>query len=309
MRDHVGFVGCAVQFLSQTQPDGAMPPAVDAADRARAGIVAQIAIVDQNQSRTAIGHLAAIEPAQPAFGDRVGGIVIGDRVGDRPRPGLCVGVAPRVGEVQLGDGTQMVVVQAVAPVVFVGDFVEHRRPQVASTGPLVSGPGGGAEMLGGDLAGHGFLQLDTQHQRGVVGTRPQIGHRGQCCHTAGGARGFMPRSRGVPEAVADRGRHGSEVALAGEHLAEGVGDVDDPDAGRVHTGRSEGAFDDFGGQRRVVAILLAEVAGEITLVAAENPDTCGAIHKPHATPGWRPLGRIRWPIFTAQKWRTRRLSG
>ena len=85
--------------------------------------------------------------------------------------------------------------------------------------------------------------------------------------------------------VADGGRHRPEVTLAGEHLAEGIADVDDPDVGGVHLGRGERAFDDLGGQRREVAVLFGEVAGEITLVAAEDPDACRAIHTPHGTPG------------------------
>ena len=82
----------------------------------------------------------------------------------------------------------------------------------------------------------------------------------------------------------DGGRHRAEVALAGEHLAEGVGDVDDSDVGGVHLGRGQRAVDDLGGQRREVAALPAEVAGEIALVAAEDPHACRAVHKRHRTP-------------------------
>ena len=67
MRQQVRIVGGPVQFLSQAQSDGAMPPAVDAPDRACSGMVAQIAVADQHQSRTAIGHLAAVEAPQPAL--------------------------------------------------------------------------------------------------------------------------------------------------------------------------------------------------------------------------------------------------
>ena len=235
------------------------------------GCVAQVGVVDQNQSRAAVGHLAAVEAPQPALGDRVGGVVVGDRVGDGPVAGLGVGVAPRVGEVELRDGAQVGVVQPVAPVVFVGDLREHRRPQVARVGALVTGPRGGAQMLGGGVAGHRLLQLDPDDERGVVGAGAQVGHRGERRHAARRARGFVPRGRGVPELVAHRGRHRPEVALPGEHLAEGVGDVDDPDVVAVHLGRGERGLDDLGGQSREVAVLFAEVASEVALVAAENP--------------------------------------
>jgi hypothetical protein len=139
-------------------------------------------------------------------------------------------------------------------------------------------------MLGGGVSGHGFLQLDPHHERCVVGARAQISHRRQCRNAAGRARGFVPSGRGVPKVVADRGRHGAEVALAGEHLAEGIPDMDHPDVGGAHLGRSECVLDDLGGQSREVAVLLGEVAGEIALVAAKDPHACRAIHTPHATP-------------------------
>ena len=94
----------------------------------------------------------------------------------------------------------------------------------------------------------------------------------------------MPGGRGVPEVVAHRGRHRAEVALAGEHLAEGIADMDHSDVGGVHFGRGECAFDDLSGQSREVAVLFGEVAGEIALVAAENPHACRAIHTRHGTP-------------------------
>jgi hypothetical protein len=75
------------------------------------------------------------------------------------------------------------------------------------------------------------------------------------------------------------------VTLAGEHLAEGVADVDDPDLGGVDVGRGECAVDDLGGQSSEVAAFLGEVASEIALVAAENLHACRAVHTRHATPG------------------------
>jgi hypothetical protein len=75
------------------------------------------------------------------------------------------------------------------------------------------------------------------------------------------------------------------VALAREHLAEGIADVDDPDVGGVDLGRGQRAVDDLSGQGREVAALFRQVASEITLVAPENPHTSRAIHRPHGTPG------------------------
>ena len=58
-------------------------------------------------------------------------------------------------------------------------------------------------------------------------------------------------------------------------------DVDDVDVGGVDLGRLERAVDDLGGQGGEVAALAGEVAGEIALVAAEDPDVRAA-HAPDA---------------------------
>ena len=77
---------------------------------------------------------------------------------------------------------------------------------------------------------------------------------------------------GVPQAVVDGGRHRAEVTLSGEHLAECVGDVDHADVRGVDLGRREGGVDDLAGQVGEVAAFSGEVAGEVALIAAENPD-------------------------------------
>ena len=70
----------------------------------------------------------------------------------------------------------------------------------------------------------------------------------------------------------DGGRHRAEVALAGEQLAERVADVDDADVVGVDPGGGEGGVDDLGGQVGEVETLAGQVAGEVALVAAEDPD-------------------------------------
>src|ERR1700754_2521935 len=98
------------------------------AERARVGVVAQIRVADQNNAGTAVGHLAAVEAAQPALDDGVRVIVVGQRIRHGPCARLRVGIVSRVGEIHGGDGPQMRVVDAVAPVVFVDDSAEHVRP-------------------------------------------------------------------------------------------------------------------------------------------------------------------------------------
>ena len=164
-------------------------------------------------------------------------------------------------------------------------------------------------MLGGGVTGHGLLQLDPDDERGVVGARPQVRHRRQRRYAAGRARGFVPRGRRVPELVADRGRHRPEVALSGEHLTEGVCDVDNSDVGGVHLRRGERALDDLCGQSREVTVLFAEIASEIALVAAENPHACRAVHTPHGTPGRRCSSPAIWAVPSALGLNRRDLGG
>ena len=272
MRHDVGVVGRAVEFLLQAQPHGAMPPARDTGDRPSIGMLAQVFVGHQHDSCAAVGHLAAVESAQPAFDQRIALVVVADRVGDFPFSGLRVGVSAGVAEVELGDRPQMGFVQSVAAVVLVGDRGEHRRPQELRVCPFVPGPGRGAEMTGRGVTGHGLFQLDAEDQRGVVVARSQVGHRRQRGHTSRCAGGFVPRGRGVPQSVAHGCRHGAEVTLLGEHLAECVGDVDHTDVSGVDLGRGEGGVDDLAGQIREVEALFGEVSGEVALVAAEDPD-------------------------------------
>ena len=169
-----------------------------------------------------------------------------------------------------------VVVEAVAAVVLVGDSVEHVRPHELGVGALVAGPRGGAEVLRGGVAGHGLLQFDADDERRAVCAGPQIGHRRQGRDAARRARGFVAGRGGVPQAVVHGGGHRAEVALPGEHLAEGVADVDHVDVGGVDLGRAQRVVDDLGGQIGEVEAFAGEVAGEIALIAAEDPDVRSA---------------------------------
>jgi hypothetical protein len=82
-------------------------------------------------------------------------------------------------------------VEAVPPVVLVGEAGEHIGPHEFGIGALVADPGGRAEVLGGGVARHGLLQLDADDQRGPVRTGPQIGDRGQGRDAAGRAGRFV----------------------------------------------------------------------------------------------------------------------
>ena len=64
------------------------------------------------------------------------------------------------------------------------------------------------------------------------------------------------------------------MALTGEHLAEGIRDVDDPGGsyvGGVHFGGGQRGVYDLFGEVGEIQFLSAQVASEIALIAAENP--------------------------------------
>ena len=74
------------------------------------------------------------------------------------------------------------------------------------------------------------------------------------------------------------GRHRAEVALAGEQLTERVGDVDHVDRVGLESRSGERGSDDLGSQVREIESLPGQVAAEVALVAAEDPDV-GAAHE------------------------------
>ena len=173
----------------------------------------------------------------------------------------------------------MGLVEAVPLVVFVGDAGEHVRPHELGVGALVPDPGRSAEVFGGGVARHGFLQLDADHQCGLVRTGPQIGDRGQGRDAAGSARRLMARRRGVPQPFVHGGGHRPEVGLTREQLTEGVGDMHDADRVSVHARGSKRGVDHFAGQVGEIEALAGQVAAEVALIAAEDPDIRGAAHE------------------------------
>ncbi len=143
---HVGHdvlvVGRALQLVGERQADGAMPPADDARHgverpAARGCPCLGGAAAGEHEPGAAVGDLAAVGSADAALDDRVGDVVGGEALRRvRPCTGLRVGVVLRVAEVELGDGRQVAVVEAVAAVVLVGQQAEH----VAATCSVASSP-------------------------------------------------------------------------------------------------------------------------------------------------------------------------
>ncbi len=57
----------------------------------------------------------------------------------------------------------------------------------------------------------------------------------------------MTGGRGIPEAIGHRRGHRTQMALPSKHLAEGIGDMYDPDVGGLNLGRGQRARDHLSG--------------------------------------------------------------
>ncbi len=275
VRQHQRVVGAAGELLLQRQPDRAVAPAEHAGPRPGGDlrVVGQVVARHQHDPGGAVGHRPAVGLAQPALDERVG-LVVGAEapVGERPRPGLRQRVRAGVAGVQLGDGQQVPAVDAVAPVVLVGQRAEHVRPQVLRVLPLVPDPRRRAHVAGADVTGHRLLQLDPEHQRGVVPPGLQVRHRGQRRQRPGRARTLMPGRGHTPQArLHGRGQR-PEVPLPGEQLPERVAHVHDTDLVGPQVGRGQRLPHRLRRDPRDVQALPARVAREVRLVPADEPD-------------------------------------
>ena len=143
----------------------------------------------------------------------------------RPAPGLGQRVGLRVPHVELGDGVQVRIVQAVAAVVLIGQLAEHVRPHVLGVLALVTDPRSRAEVAGRGVPRDVPLLLDGDHQHAVVAAGLDVGHGRQHGHAARGAGRLVPGGRLAPQVRLDGGGHRPELSLPGEELAERVPDV------------------------------------------------------------------------------------
>jgi len=83
----------------------------------------------------------------------------------------------------------------------------------------------------------------------------------------------VARGRKAPQPGLDGSRHGAQLALAVKELAERVAQVDGLDLLGADAGVGERRFDHLAYQVAHIKALALVVAGEIGLVAADNPDT------------------------------------
>ena len=133
-------------------------------------------------------------------------------------------------------------------------------------------------MLRGDVTGHRLLQFDADDQGSAVCAGPQIRKCRQGGDASGRAGGFVAGRGSVPQSVVDAGRHRTEMALPREHLAERIAHVNHLDVRGVDLGRGERVVNDFGGQVGEIMAFAGEVAREVALIAAKDPDV-GSAHE------------------------------
>src|SRR5690242_9520307 len=174
VREDIPLALAAVQLRLERQPGGAVSPAGDPGSGSGARPVRAEPVGDQQQAGHAVGDLGAVGAAQPPLDDGVVVVVLGEAArAELPFAGLGKRIGPGVAYVQLGDGVQVLVVEAVAAVVLVGQLAEHVRPHERGVLALVSDPGGRAEVLRRVLAGYVALLLDREYEHAVVAARSE----------------------------------------------------------------------------------------------------------------------------------------
>src|SRR6185437_14603652 len=214
-----------------------------------------------------------------ALDDRVVTVVVGEAARpERPAPRLRQRVGLGVAHVELGDGVQVRVVQAVPPVILVGQLAEHVRPHERGVLALVPDPGGRTQVLRRVLAGDVAFLLHREYEYAVVAARLDLGGGGQDRDAARGAGRLVPGGRLAPQPGLNRGGHRAELPLPGEQLPERVADVDGLHVLRLEPGAGKGAVDCFGHHVGDLQALARVVSREVALVAAGDP------HAAHAAP-------------------------
>ena len=262
------------------QPDDAGGPIAPVAPE-QARVAPHGPVGHQHHAGGAVGDLAAPVAAGPAVDHRVGLRVVGEAVGaEAPLAGLGQRVGAGVGEGLLRQGVEVDRVEPVAAVVLLGQVGEGGRPDVAGLA-LVPDPRRRAHGHAGVVAGLRALDLDAEHQGDVVAPGLEVGHGGEDGEAARRARPLVTGRGHAPQGLLDRGRHGAPVALAGHQLAEGVAHVDDLDPVGAGAGVLEGRPHDLGDQPVGPGPVLGDVAGEVALVPAQDPDAASLVARAH----------------------------
>ena len=149
---------------------------------------------------------------------------------------------------------------------------------------LVARPGGGAEVLRGGVAGHGLLQFDADDQRAsryAPDRRSAIAAR---VATLPDAHAASWRDAGVS--------HSPSLTLAGiaprwpwraNISPKALATCTTPMSAASTLRRRERAVHHFGGQVGEVVAFAGEVAREIALIAAEDPDVWSAHDRDRTT--------------------------
>ena len=247
-----------------------MAPPAD--DRSGAAVVlGEPPVAHQHHAGRPVGDLGDIVAAEATLHDRVGFVVGQERLRrQRPRPGLGVGVVLRVAQVEFTDGPQVLLVDAVATVVFTRHPLERIWPEELDALGLVPDPRCRRLHRRCRTARHGLLLLDPEHQHTVVAAGFDLGHAGQNGHRRRRTRGLVPHRRHAPQRRLDGRRHGTEVPLAGVELAEGIADMDALDGVGTDLCIGQGCCHDLGGEVGDIAVGLGQIVGEVGLMDSED---------------------------------------
>src|ERR1035437_6350687 len=280
MREDVVSMGAGIELVLQAQEGAAVTPARDPRDRSpkkSAPVLTHPSVGDQHDTGPTIGDLAAVITPHPPDHRRVRLVVGGEALRrGRPPAGRRPGCGLGVGDVRSGDAVQMLITQAITPVVLLGDLREGIRPDKVLPPSLVPDPRSRRRVTRTISPRHVSLNPHPESQGDVITARLKISHR---CHDRHTPRrtGRLMAGRGNTGQLRDHaGHHGTQMALLDVELPHRVTDMNDLNLVSGDSGVRQSAGGGLPHEVADLQRLLGEVTGKVTLVPANDPD--GLLH-------------------------------
>ena len=232
VREHVGLARARAHFRRVGDRRRAMSPTFDVGkhfeiDAEPLGVLAGARLAREEHDGCAVGDLAAVLLADAAFDRRVGGLVLREAaLVECPAARLRVAIAAAVREVDLRDTRQMLLLQAEAAVVFVGDVAEHARPRIARFLILVAAHIAGPPMYCAACSPD-TLRICSTPSTAASPYRPASisADSREYREASRGARAFVTRCGQTCERRIARSEQPAEVTLIAEQLRGEVADV------------------------------------------------------------------------------------
>ena len=225
----------------------------------------------EEDHRRPVGHLTAVQLSGPSLHHRVQGIVLGETVlREAPLPGLGIGIATAIGEVDLRDPQHMGGVEAVAALVFLRQVGEGSRPRELRIQIFVPRPGRRPQVLRRLLAGDIAHLLDADDAGEVVASRLDLRRRRQDGHAAGRAGRLVPGGGHAVEVRVNEAEEAPEQPLSGKQVSDEVTHMAALDVLWLQSRGVQAMAHHVGEDVRQFEALPGPVRGEVRLPAAQD---------------------------------------